>query len=81
MNTCRFCKSWRREHQMVKYGVRHYAHFECYLDAGKQLSELQDWQVGQFPALLLKQRNLTDAAIEILKRDGRPPVAIEPEAV
>lgn len=60
--TCRFCKSWRDEERMVKYGVRHYAHFHCYLDAGKSLEVLPDWQIIKFPYRLLKDRGLTTLA-------------------
>ena len=62
MQTCRFCKSWKDEDQMVKYGVRHYAHFACYLDAGKSLADLHDWQVSTFPYKLLKERGLLEQA-------------------
>ena len=62
MQTCRFCKSWKNEDRMVKYGVRHYAHFACYLDAGKPLSDLHDWQVSQFPYVLLKKHGLLEQA-------------------
>ena len=62
MQTCRFCKSWKDEDQMVKYGVRHYAHFACYLDAGKLLEDLHDWQILQFPRRVLKDRGLMPVA-------------------
>ena len=65
MQTCRFCKSWKDEDQMVKYGVRHYAHFACYLDAGKKLEDLHPWQVSQFPYKLLKAWELLDKAREL----------------
>ena len=39
MNTCRFCKSMMSD-DLVKYGTRHYAHYKCYLDAGKKLEDL-----------------------------------------
>jgi hypothetical protein len=45
---------------MVKYGTRHYAHFRCYLDAGKTLDDLAAWKVGLFPFFLLKDRGLLD---------------------
>lgn len=59
-NTCRFCSEFDRD-GMVQYGVRHYAHFDCYLEAGKSLDDLQDWQVGQFPFRLLKERGLLES--------------------
>lgn len=79
MNTCRFCKSWKREDEMVKYGVRHYAHFECYIDAGKSLSDLHSWQIKQFPHKLLKEKGLLPYVETILDEKrlrnlGRAPV-------
>lgn len=59
-NHCRFCKEWRGD--KVKYGVRHYAHFKCYLDAGKSLDDLHAWQLRQFPYRLLKDRGLLEYA-------------------
>ncbi len=56
-NTCRFCKEFSRD-DMIHYGVRHYAHFKCYLDAGKSLDDLHTWQLGKFPFMLLKERGL-----------------------
>jgi hypothetical protein len=47
---------------MVKYGVRHYAHFKCYLEAGKRLADLHDWQIIEFPALLLHKKGLLGEA-------------------
>jgi len=55
-NQCRFCRD--RSQRLVKYNVRHYAHFKCYLDAGKKLSDLHAWQVGEFPFKLLKEHGL-----------------------
>lgn len=61
--TCRFCKVHGYDHTaFVKYGVRHYAHHRCYLDAGKSLSDLHDWQIMQFPHRLLSERGLLDIA-------------------
>ena len=57
--TCRFCgKSAYDTHEVVKYGVRHYAHFVCYLDAGKSLDDLHPWKAQSFPFRLLKERGL-----------------------
>ena len=69
--TCRFCHKsniWDTD-EAVKYGARSYAHFECYLDAGKDLFRLSRWQVGKFPYRLLKKRGLVDE-IERMKRVG-----------
>jgi hypothetical protein len=66
-NTCRFCDD--RDQSMVKYGTRHYAHFKCYLDAGKKLTDLHSWQARQFPYRLLKERGLLDVAQQVIDRD------------
>ena len=47
---------------MVKYSVRHYAHFACYLDAGKLLSKLRTWQIKKFPYQILHVRDLLPEA-------------------
>jgi hypothetical protein len=60
MPTCRFCDNWR-DQNMVHYGRRHYAHFECYLESGKSLLALQEWKIGQFPYRLLQKHNVVDA--------------------
>lgn len=59
--TCRFCGKTAHHGYMVKYGVRHYAHFGCYLDH-KPLHELHPWQVRQFPWKELRDRGLMDEA-------------------
>lgn len=59
---CRFCKESADEGDLVKYGVRHYAHFKCYLDAGKRLDDLRPWQAKKFPFLLLKEYGLLSHA-------------------
>lgn len=44
-NTCRFCKSQMTySDNLIKYGTRHYAHPQCYLDAGKLAEDLPDFQ-------------------------------------
>jgi hypothetical protein len=63
LSTCRFCKKSSFDGDgMVKYGVRHYAHFKCYLEAGKGLDALHDWQAREFPYRLLKERGLLGRA-------------------
>jgi hypothetical protein len=69
-NTCRFCDNWRNQN-MVKYGTRHYAHFQCYLDAGKPIESLHAWQLKEFPYMLLKERGLLDKAQEIIEKNDR----------
>lgn len=66
---CRFCGEGTAG-EMVKYGVRHYAHFACYLDAGRPLAALSPWQVGQFPWRVLRERGLSDEAERMLDAAG-----------
>ena len=66
-NTCRFCKAMM-SCDLVKYGTRHYAHYACYLDAGKKLSDLHAWQIGKFPYFLLKERALLEEAERLMKK-------------
>ena len=69
MATCRFCKNHeRQDRKLVKYGTRHYAHHDCYLKAGKPLSELHDWQIVSFPYRLLKEHDLISEAEEAQTR-------------
>jgi hypothetical protein len=58
INTCRFCKTSAEHGWLVKYGTRHYAHPTCYLDAGKKVSELSDWQQSQFDRKLQDWKQL-----------------------
>lgn len=69
MSQCRFCSD--RGQKLVKYGTRHYAHFKCYLDAGKSLEDLHAWQVGEFPFRLLKERGLEEQAFTALSEVAR----------
>lgn len=65
--TCRFCGKWGHDHKdFVKYGVRHYAHHDCYLKAGKPLADLHSWQIGTFPYRVLQKHNMVKAASELL---------------
>lgn len=57
-NTCRVCHQAGPSQRMVKYGIRHYAHFACYLESGRSLDTLPAWQVRRFPALLLNRHGL-----------------------
>lgn len=68
---CRFCGKHDDDSKMVKYGVRHYAHYSCYLDAGKLLNDLHGWQVGQFPCRILKDHGLLDLAEKIAATERR----------
>lgn len=55
---CRLCHNDMKHYEGVKYSTRHYAHFACYLDAGKPLSDLPKWKIEGFPFNLLKKRGL-----------------------
>ena len=59
-HVCRFCHQDAQHYEVVKYGRRHYAHFACYLDAGKQLSDLHKWQIEGFPFRVLQERGLME---------------------
>lgn len=50
MNTCRFCKE-QTDAELVKYGVRHYAHADCAMkEVGAAFFDrLTPWQATQFP--------------------------------
>ena len=56
---CRFCHASGKHYELVKYGVRHYAHFACYLD-NKPLADLHKGQIEGFPFRLLKERGFMD---------------------
>lgn len=60
MASCRFCSEYKRSDDLLKYGVRHYAHYRCYLAAGKPLSDLHDWQIASFPYTALRDHGLLD---------------------
>lgn len=71
-NHCRFCKKDEvgdAADRLVKYGVRHYAHPACYLDAGKSLYDLHAWQVMRFPYRLILDRRLMADVEAIKQRD------------
>jgi hypothetical protein len=51
---------------LIKCGVRHYAHAKCYLDAGKPLAELPKYVIGQFPYSVLEERGLLDEARRLM---------------
>lgn len=56
-STCRHCRE-PITGEGVRYAVRHHMHFACYLDSGKTIAKLTDWQVGQFPFRLIRERGL-----------------------
>lgn len=72
MNTCRFCGKQEfgcdATDKLVQYATRSYAHHRCYLERGKMLTDLRDWQIVNFPYKLLKEFDLSDFAIEAMQR-------------
>lgn len=69
--TCRFCKKsgFTSENRFVKYAVRHYAHADCFLDAGHELTELSGWQISQIPYRILADRELFNLAERLVKQE------------
>lgn len=63
---CRMCGCDGHVAKMVKYGVRHYAHQDCYLDR-RGLDGLHPWQVGHLSWKALEARGLMDRANEIVR--------------
>lgn len=66
MATCRICKEHLRTEDALKYGIRHYAHHACYLDAGKSLEALPKWKVQHFPYGVLRDRGLLEHAMTLV---------------
>lgn len=75
---CRFCDHSDADqirYGMVKYGVRHYAHWPCLIERKgfEGLMALTDWQLGQMPFLLLDRINPAQKAVivERIKSDAQ----------
>jgi hypothetical protein len=84
MHTCRFCKQDHNRQRMFKYAARHWAHYDCWLEAkGKEIPEpwiyrgilstlqmgMHDWQLRQFP--VFKLADWLEAHKTRTPRDGR----------
>lgn len=78
IQTCRFCKGDVQHPDYVKYSVRHYAHFACFLERKGQrgLLGLTAWQVGRFPLDVLKKFGLNGVA-KMLLAQGKPPKGVK----
>lgn len=63
---CRFCGRHESALNLLKYGVRHYAHYRCYLAGGGTLAALTAWQVSRFPAGVLRIHGVADEAARIV---------------
>ena len=58
---CRICKEYKRpDERMLKYSIRHYAHYRCWLDkyGMNSFDNLSRWQLNQFPFFDVKARSL-----------------------
>jgi len=66
IRSCRFCK--KHGTSLLKYGVRQYAHAECYLPR-KALEGLKPWQVANLPYRLLVEHELLADAESIIRRE------------
>ena len=65
--TCRFCGAQTFDMDSgVRYGARHFAHFNCYLSKGKPLSALPAWKVGRFPYKILQKYGLENEALRLM---------------
>ena len=73
IQTCRFCKGYSHDgtNSMVKYGTRHYAHYHCFLEAGKKLYDLWAWQINLFPYRLLQKHGLEAEATALIAAEKR----------
>ena len=67
MLICQFCKQDLPRDTELKYSTRHYAHHECYLDAGKDLSTLSLKELTMFPYWPLRKRNLIATVIDLIE--------------
>ena len=67
MGTCRFCDDFSTD-APLQYGIRHYAHFNCFLDH-RPLSDLKPWKINQFPFRLLKERGLLEEAERLTAKE------------
>ena len=76
MSVCQFCEKFSgvtgrnqpsgelKYEGKVKYGPRHYAHFECFLNHKTEadFKALGAFKIGQFPYQLLKERDYYEIA-------------------
>ena len=66
-NTCRFCGKGNGEDEhgldLIKYGVRHYAHPDCLLTAkgAEAWRVLHDWQLEAFPYFAALRADLVES--------------------
>ena len=65
---CQFCKQHADTDNLVKYGVRHYAHAVCAYKAKGEawIAGLHRWQREQLPAMALVKAGLPLARLEAL---------------
>lgn len=71
-HTCRFCRQWGKTSYIVKYGVRHYAHFECLVkaftpDAFRSLMiKLPLFQLQQLPVVEAMKLGVAEVIASVL---------------
>lgn len=69
--TCRFCHEWsEKKSQMLKYGVRHYAHLGCLAKKGRaelEIRRMPKWQLGTLRYFELKDLGLLDLVKSLSK--------------
>ncbi len=76
--TCRVCKDRVSADELIKYGVRHYAHPECGLkrDGPAFFDCLKEWQLRNFPYMAAVRCGLSQ---ELKRRvEALPPVDTTP---
>lgn len=84
--TCQFCEKVNRNGRSyaatnpfrdipgkVKYGVRHYACYGCFLEhkGAEGLRALPAWKVKQFPYKAIEYYGLTELAKEIIAKEKK----------
>jgi hypothetical protein len=64
LNHCRFCNEWSDDRsQILKYGVRHYAHLACLHSRGRAedvLRQMPAWQLGTLRYFELRDLGLLE---------------------
>ena len=68
---CRFCRQSDDDHglDLIKYGVRHYAHPDCLLAqrGANAWTVLHDWQLDNFPVLAASRHGLFDSLADAIR--------------
>lgn len=69
MNTCRLCGDWYKDSFMIKYAVRHSAHFACIVKRGRMdiLEKLTNWQLAQIPIKEIRSYHMLETITFLYK--------------